>query len=289
MGKAFSQITVALLVVLISACATTSHVEEKSFPEDSALRNKSIQNGDRIFIYTKDERELVMIVSSYDSTKVVGYVTSIYDKAADTYYFYDEDDGITENLQEIEVVNINKIGLNVKTTSISPAKETSNTSTAFERGYTECVVQLGGFWGGVWIIAGGEVGVGLLTTAAAAVICVPFAAGVVTTGASYEASTEASSNKDQAAYRKTEQHRFFALTRENLVRDMARGSGEYLTAMAYLEGCPVEVHDSFAKMTQRKFKLIIPQAEMDAEDMLHNLELQIAKDPLLVAKCSSVS
>lgn len=159
----------------------------------------------------------------------------------------------------------------------------------FESEYTECVLQLGGLYGGVAIIVGGEVGAGLLTTAAFAVWCAPFTGGILTTDGSSEASSEATNNKDQAAYRKTEQHRFFALTRENLARDMARGGGEYLTAMAYLEGCPVEVHGSFAKMTQRNFKQIFPQAEMGVEDMLHNLELQIAKDPLLVAKCSSVS
>jgi len=159
----------------------------------------------------------------------------------------------------------------------------------FESEYTLCVVQLGGLFGGGFILAGGDAGAGLLTTAAFAAWCAPFAGGVVTTDGSSEASSEATNNKDQAAYRKAEQQRFVALTRDNLVRDMARGGGEYLTAMAYLEGCPVEVHVSFAKMTQRSFEQIIPQAEMDAEAMLHNLQLQIAKDPLLVAKCSSVS
>jgi hypothetical protein len=107
--------------------------------------------------------------------------------------------------------------------------------------------------------------------------------------ASMKPSVEASSRGSHTANRKTEQQRFFALARDNLVRDMARGGGEYLTAMAYLAGCPVEVHGSFARMTQRSFKQIIPQAEMDAESMFHNLQLQIAKDPLLVATCSAVS
>jgi len=162
----------------------------------------------------------------------------------------------------------------------------------FESEFEKCLVNPGGLAvaaGGTWIITGGEVVVGLLTTAATTVWCAPMAGGAVSTDASSKASSEATNNKDQAAYRKAEQQRFVALTRDNLVRDMARGGGEYLTAMAYLEGCPVEVHVSFAKMTQRSFEQIIPQAEMDAEAMLHNLQLQIAKDPLLVAKCSSVS
>ena len=68
---------------------------------------------------------------------------------------------------------------------------------------------------------------------------------------------------------------------------MARGGGEYLTALAYLEGCPPEVHGSFAQMAQRNFGEIIPRAEMEIAAILHNLEAQIAKDPLLAPSCSS--
>lgn len=168
-----------------------------------------------------------------------------------------------------------------------PSKSSKSFDSEIDTAYGKCAVGVA-MYGLIPIIAGAAE-LGILTTVAGTVLCVPAAGIGVSMVLSGEASTEASSRKDQAAYRKTEQHRFFALTRENLARDMARGGGEYLTAMAYLEGCPVEVHDSFAKMTQRNFKQIIPQAEMDAEDMLHNLELQIAKDPLLVAKCSSVS
>jgi hypothetical protein len=162
--------------------------------------------------------------------------------------------------------------------------------TDFKNHFTRCAGEVA-MYGLLPIIAAGSDGVviGLFTTVLGTVFCAPTAGAVATTEPSTKGSSEATSRKDQAAYRKTEQHRFFALTRENLARDMARGGGEYLTAMAYLEGCLVEVHGSFAKMTQRNFKQIIPQAEMDAEAMLHNLELQIAKDPLLVAKCSSVS
>ncbi len=102
-------------------------------------------------------------------------------------------------------------------------------------------------------------------------------------------SVEASFRKSHAAYRKTEQQRFIVLTREHLIRDMARGGGEYLTAMAYLEGCPIEIHGNFAKMTQRNFMQIVPQTGMGVEAILHNLEVQIAKDPMLATNCHSVS
>ncbi len=169
----------------------------------------------------------------------------------------------------------------------TPSPESSK-SPSFEygRNYGECLGKIA-IYGTFPIIAGGADGaeLSIFTTVLGTVICLP----VVGTVASMESSVEASSRKNHAAYRKTGQQRFFALTRENLVRDMARGGGEYLTTMAYLEGCPVEVHESFAKMIRRNFGQIIPQAETGAEVVLQNLEAQIARDPLLVANCHGVS
>jgi hypothetical protein len=173
----------------------------------------------------------------------------------------------------------------------SPSKSSKPLDSEFNQGYVKCAVGMAMY--GLIPITFGLTEPGLITTGAGIVLCAPVVGiGLSTepsmTG-SVDGSMDASSRGRHAAYRKNEQQRFFALTRENLARDMARGGGEYLTAMAYLEGCPVEVHGSFAKMTQRNFKQIIPQAEMDAEAMLHNLEAQIAKDPLLLANCHGVS
>ena len=140
-------------------------------------------------------------------------------------------------------------------------------------------------WGLAFGATGGSADVGIFTTALGTFLCTT----ILITDNLFLASTRGSNRERSAAYRETEQYRFFTLTRENLARDMARGGGDYLTTMAYLEGCPVEVHDSFAQMTQRNFKQIIPQAEMDTEAMLHNLEAQMANDPLLAASCSGVS
>lgn len=132
MRKVLSQITISILVCLTTACATTNTtVSEKSFAGDSALRNKSIKNGDRIFIYTKDEKELVMLVSSYNSERVSGYVTSIYDKPADEYYFYDEVDGKTDNSQEVKAIDLDHIGLVTRADSSSTSKtNTPNISSS---------------------------------------------------------------------------------------------------------------------------------------------------------------
>ncbi|MFT5220435.1 MAG: hypothetical protein ACI87H_002577 [Gammaproteobacteria bacterium] len=140
-------------------------------------------------------------------------------------------------------------------------------------------------WGLVLGATVGSADIGIFTTALGTFLCTT----ILITDNLFLASTRGSNRERSAAYRETEQYRFFTLTRENLARDMARGGGDYLTTMAYLEGCPVEVHDSFAQMTQRNFKQIIPQAEMDTEAMLHNLEAQMANDPLLAASCSGVS
>ncbi len=102
-------------------------------------------------------------------------------------------------------------------------------------------------------------------------------------------STEVSSSEDEVAYQKLQQYRFVAVARDNLVKDMARGGGEYLSAMAYLQGCPAEVHNDFANMTQRHFNQIFPQPEMDTKTILLNLEAQIALDTKLAAQCSEVS
>ena len=200
---------------------------------------------------------------------------------------------VVSTAEESPAIDFDEAAPNATTSSPKPSssKSSKSSNSKYSKGYQQCVGKVSIY--GLIPIISGVAELAILTTVAGTVLCVPAVGIGVSMDASMkpsvDASSEATTNKDQAAYRKTEQWRFFALTRDNLTRDMARGGGEYLTAMAYLEGCPVEVHDSFAKMTQRNFKQIIPQAEMDAEDMLHNLELQIAKDPLLVAKCSSVS
>jgi hypothetical protein len=180
----------------------------------------------------------------------------------------------------------------------SPSKPSRSSNSEFGMHYANCLGKVA-VYGVLPIIAAGSDGIkiGFYTSVLGTVFCLPMAGAIVTTepitkpsmDTSVKGSVEGSSRNNYAEYRNTDQLRFLALTRENLARDMARGGGEYLTTMAYLEGCPVEVHDSFAQMTRRNFRQIIPQAEMDAEVMLQNLEAQIVKDPLLASSCSGVS
>ena len=78
-------------------------------------------------------------------------------------------------------------------------------------------------------------------------------------------------------------------TRDKLARDMARGTGEYLTSMAYLHGCPVETHERYAEISQQNFERIFTDFETDTETLLLNLEAQIAKDSLLARECKWIS
>lgn len=86
-----------------------------------------------------------------------------------------------------------------------------------------------------------------------------------------------------------QQYHFVAVVRENLAKDIARGSGEYVTTMANLEGCPSEAHDNFAQVAKRNYNRIFTQPEFNPEVILLNLENQIAADPLLASQCSEIS
>ena len=102
-------------------------------------------------------------------------------------------------------------------------------------------------------------------------------------------STELSSPEDKVAYQELQQYRFVRINRDNLEMDMARGAGEYLITMAYLEGCPAEIHDIFSKMAQRNFSRIFSHPKSNPTTILINLETQMAADPLLAAQCSAIS
>lgn len=93
--------------------------------------------------------------------------------------------------------------------------------------------------------------------------------------------------EDEITTMRMQQYRFIAITRDNLFKDMARGEGEYVNAMAALQGCPAGVHGQYAKITKYNFKRVFPTPEVDTETILLNLEAQIATDPLLAARCNS--
>jgi hypothetical protein len=74
-------------------------------------------------------------------------------------------------------------------------------------------------------------------------------------------------------------HWFVEINRDNLAKDMARGGGEYIDAMAYLNGCPTEIHEQFARMTQTNFSQIFSEPNIQAETILSNKVTRI-KNPI---------
>ena len=101
-------------------------------------------------------------------------------------------------------------------------------------------------------------------------------------------SSEASSKSDQNdfTHREIQQRLFVKSVADELAGDVSRGGGEHLTSMAFLEGCPVETHDEFARLAQKNFNQIFPDPDADTEVILYNIEEMIAADPLLASKCS---
>lgn len=78
---------------------------------------------------------------------------------------------------------------------------------------------------------------------------------------------------------------FVEVNHNNLLMDMARGEGEHLSALAYLYGCPIEVHEEYAQMAQHNFKQIFPSSQMESKNIVSNLESKIMKNPLLAKEC----
>ncbi len=94
---------------------------------------------------------------------------------------------------------------------------------------------------------------------------------------------------EKVAYIKLQQYRFAYIARDNLVRDMANVSGEFVTTMAYLQGGPTRTYTHYAKVTQSHFADIYPRPETDPSKILSNLEYQIAQDSFLSGNCKWAS
>lgn len=93
---------------------------------------------------------------------------------------------------------------------------------------------------------------------------------------------------DRVAAIKFQQYRFTAIAKDNLVKDMASGEGEYVTALAHLQGCPIEIHSRYTEMTQLNFYQIFPSSQAEPKTILSNLYVEIMKDPLLAKECKWV-
>jgi hypothetical protein len=69
---------------------------------------------------------------------------------------------------------------------------------------------------------------------------------------------------------------------QRISKEMAQGSGEYLSALATLLGCQNETTKQvFFKTTQKNYESIFTTASIDSATMLRNLRNVMAADPTL--------
>jgi hypothetical protein len=100
----------------------------------------------------------------------------------------------------------------------------------------------------------------------------------ITSGTSNCAPEEESASLDQKAFI----HHNYA----NVVRDAARGNGEYLAAFATLLGCSQPVHANFFDYAQGQSNLF--DAEAQPLEVLQSVKSDLAKDAVLGAQCSRI-
>lgn len=81
---------------------------------------------------------------------------------------------------------------------------------------------------------------------------------------------------------------FVAVNYDSLSRDMARGSGEYLNALATLLGCPTRVYGRFGEVSRARFAELTG-SPAKAEVLLYYLRGELARHPTLAAACRPVS
>jgi len=108
----------------------------------------------------------------------------------------------------------------------------------------------------------------------------------LTTSFAYLGAATSGTGGCERNYSYLSQYRFAAVNKDKLALDMARGSGEYINAMAFLQGCPVEIYDTYAQVVKRKFNHIFPQSETDPILIVTNLNTLVDKDPVLGGRCN---
>ena len=91
-----------------------------------------------------------------------------------------------------------------------------------------------------------------------------------------------------------EQRLFVAVHMDNIQRQMARGQGAHLDALASLLGCRTEYHGHFAGMTRHKLGLLLPadapeESEIEPARLLARLKAEMRADRLLAGGCSRIS
>jgi len=75
---------------------------------------------------------------------------------------------------------------------------------------------------------------------------------------------------------------FAEANQKQLSRDMAQGSGEYVTALSSLLGCSDA--NQLASLTQKNYERIVPTAQTTPAQMIQAVKAEVERDPNLVCK-----
>ncbi len=81
-----------------------------------------------------------------------------------------------------------------------------------------------------------------------------------------------------------EQQLFVEANQKQLARDMAQGSGEYVTALSALMGCPADA--GFGTHAQKNYETFFPASGTNPEQLLMTVKASVASDPVLAQRCT---
>ena len=87
--------------------------------------------------------------------------------------------------------------------------------------------------------------------------------------------------------RKRQREAFVRVNAARITEQMAQGGGEYLTVLGRMLGCSAGAREEFGRMTQERFPILLPAAEIDAASLLEELRRAITNSPTLAEACVS--
>ena len=83
-----------------------------------------------------------------------------------------------------------------------------------------------------------------------------------------------------------EQAAFAEVNFQDIKANMAAGGGEFLASFATLLGCEDSSKVTFAKMSQEKFEVIVPNTSTTPIQLLTTIKQQIKASPTLATNCT---
>ena len=105
----------------------------------------------------------------------------------------------------------------------------------------------------------------------------------ITSGTSGCSSSGIVSNDQEIKY-------FVKYNQDDLSREMARGQGERLEALAQLHGCTsADARSAFMGMTQKSYGRILPASNVDSEEVVKQIRVEMDRDQQLAQLCKATA